>query len=238
MSRELTSKLVRTTRIGGIIGFWINYGVSLNLPSGFSQWFTPFAVQLIPSCLFAIMIPLVVRESPRWLIQRGKRDRAIANLCYLRKLDPSHPYLIEEVNAITLQVETDVASIVRLEQPCYWLGNNLILSHSGRRLHGSYQGDLHELAPVPPITTDHDALHVAERHRYQVRHISSKLKHFIDMQFAALSTTTRPHSSALSVSSAQTLRYLLQAYSVSSSQSAPSSGLSGGSTSTAVAQSS
>lgn len=133
-------------QIGGIIGvsnpilsfkcrvaaeycvqFWINYGVSLNLPSGFSQWFTPFAVQLIPSCLFAIMIPLVVRESPRWLIQRGKRDRAIANLCYLRKLDPSHPYLIEEVNAITLQVETDVASIVRLEQPCHRLSNKLTI---------------------------------------------------------------------------------------------------------------
>ena len=98
------------------VQFWINYGVSLNLPSGFSQWFTPFAVQLIPSCLFAIMIPIVVRESPRWLIQRGKRDRAIANLCYLRKLDPSHPYLIEEVNAITLQVEADVAAIVSIFQ--------------------------------------------------------------------------------------------------------------------------
>jgi len=98
-------------QIGGIVGFWINYGVSENLPSGHKQWLIPFAVQLIPGGLFAIGIPLVIKESPRWLISRGRRDEAVRNLCYMRKLEPAHPYIIEEVNMIDLQIEHDRTAV-------------------------------------------------------------------------------------------------------------------------------
>ncbi|GAA6024948.1 hypothetical protein JCM10207_001443 [Rhodosporidiobolus poonsookiae] len=98
-------------QIGGLVGFWINYGVSQNLPSGTVQWLTPFAVQLIPGGLFLLGIPFFVRESPRWLITRGKRDQAIKNLCWIRGLDASDSYIINEVNEIDVQVEHDRTAV-------------------------------------------------------------------------------------------------------------------------------
>ena len=71
----------------------------------------PFAVQLIPGGLFAIGIPFFVKESPRWLISRGRRDEAIKNLCYLRKLEYNDPYMVQEVNDIDLQVENDRTAV-------------------------------------------------------------------------------------------------------------------------------
>jgi len=98
-------------QIGGIVGFWINYGIAQHIPSSRKQWLIPFAVQLIPGGLFAIGVPLIIRESPRWLITRGRRDEAIRNLCYIRKLDPTHPYIIEEVNMIDIQIEHDTTAV-------------------------------------------------------------------------------------------------------------------------------
>jgi hypothetical protein len=57
----------------------INYGVSKGLPSSHKQWLIPFAIQLVPAGMFFLGI-WYIRESPRWLMGRNKRDEAIANL--------------------------------------------------------------------------------------------------------------------------------------------------------------
>ncbi|BGP44069.1 hypothetical protein JCM10449v2_008126 [Rhodotorula kratochvilovae] len=98
-------------QIGGLVGFWINYGVSENIAPGTTQWLIPFAVQLIPGGLFAVGIPFFVRESPRWLIARGKRDEALKNLCFIRNLSPEDPYIINEVNEIDIQAEHDRTAV-------------------------------------------------------------------------------------------------------------------------------
>ncbi|KAM0754727.1 quinate permease [Meredithblackwellia eburnea MCA 4105] len=98
-------------QIGGIVGFWINYGINLHIAPSHKQWIIPFAVQLVPGGLFAIGIPIFIRESPRWLITRGRREEAIANLSYMRKLDANHPYLIEEVNMIDIQIQHDITAV-------------------------------------------------------------------------------------------------------------------------------
>ena len=51
---------------GTCIGFWINYGVKINMPEGTAQWMTPFAIQLIPGGLL-IFGMFFMPESPRWV---------------------------------------------------------------------------------------------------------------------------------------------------------------------------
>jgi len=93
-------------QIGGLVGFWINYGLTETMEPSHTQWLIPFAVQLIPAgCL--LIGAIWMKESPRWLFANGKREEAMANLCWIRKLSPDDLYIIEEVAAIDLQIEHD-----------------------------------------------------------------------------------------------------------------------------------
>ncbi|PHH85638.1 hypothetical protein CDD83_140 [Cordyceps sp. RAO-2017] len=86
-------------QVGGLVGFWISYGVERTMAPGRAQWLTPFAVQLIPGGLLlagAALIP----ESPRWLFSRGERQRATDILCWLRGLDRGDAYMVEEIRRI------------------------------------------------------------------------------------------------------------------------------------------
>jgi hypothetical protein len=70
----------------------------------------PFAVQLIPAGLLLIG-GVFIRESPRWLFSRGRREEAIKNLCWIRQLPESDIYMIEEINAIDQALEEQRATI-------------------------------------------------------------------------------------------------------------------------------
>lgn len=68
-------------------------------PTKSISWRIPVAVQLIPSGLFAIGT-LFMRESPSWLLRKGRDEEAMRNLCYLRKLSPDDTYILEEVGMV------------------------------------------------------------------------------------------------------------------------------------------
>ncbi|KAF2803845.1 quinate permease [Mytilinidion resinicola] len=91
-------------QIGGLVGFWINYGISEHLAPSHTQWLIPFAVQLIPAGLL-LFGSMWIRESPRWLLTKGRREEALKNLCWIRNLPADDLYLIEEVAAIDAGLE-------------------------------------------------------------------------------------------------------------------------------------
>ncbi|KAJ8110858.1 hypothetical protein OPT61_g6404 [Boeremia exigua] len=93
-------------QIGGLVGFWINYGLVETMAPSTSQWMIPFAVQLIPAGLLLIGA-VWLRESPRWQFARGDRERAVKDLCWIRNLDSTHPYMVEEIAAIDAEIEHD-----------------------------------------------------------------------------------------------------------------------------------
>ncbi|GJD03104.1 quinate permease [Colletotrichum higginsianum] len=104
-------------QIGGMVGFWINYGVEAHVPSGHTQWIIPFAVQLIPSGLL-LLGSMWIRESPRWLFLKDHRKEAMENLCWIRQLEPNDIYIQEEIAAIDKIYETQKATVgVGLWQP-------------------------------------------------------------------------------------------------------------------------
>ena len=97
-------------QIGGLVGFWINYGVSETMAPSHEQWIIPFAVQLIPAGLL-MAGAFLIRESPRWLFSRGRREEGIRNLAWLRKLDEDHVYLQEEIFFIDSAIEQQKATV-------------------------------------------------------------------------------------------------------------------------------
>lgn len=97
-------------QMGGLVGFWINYGIAETLAPSHSQWLIPFAVQLIPAGLLFIGA-FWIKESPRWLFEKGKREQAMRNLCWIRKLEPTDLYIVEEVAYIDASIESFKAKV-------------------------------------------------------------------------------------------------------------------------------
>ncbi|KAM4054353.1 major facilitator superfamily protein [Hirsutella rhossiliensis] len=86
-------------QVGGLAGFWINYGVDATISPGRKQWRIPFAVQLIPGGLLLIGA-LFIPESPRWLFSIGRRRQATEILCWVRGLDRDDAYVVHEIGQI------------------------------------------------------------------------------------------------------------------------------------------
>jgi len=97
-------------QIGGLVGFWINYGLTETMAPSHKQWIIPFAVQLIPAGLLFIG-SFWLRESPRWLLSKNKRTEAVKNLCWIRKLEHDHLYIVEELAFIDSALEETASTI-------------------------------------------------------------------------------------------------------------------------------
>ncbi|KAE8151480.1 general substrate transporter [Aspergillus avenaceus] len=97
-------------QIGGLVGFWINYGVQRHMTPSHEQWIIPFAIQMVPSGML-FFGALWTKESPRWLFLKGRRQEAMANLCWIRQLDDNDIYITEEVAAIDQALEEQIATV-------------------------------------------------------------------------------------------------------------------------------
>lgn len=97
-------------QLGGLVGFWINYGISENQPHNPNAWLIPFAVQLIPGGLL-FLGALWIKESPRWLLSKHRRSDALENLCWIRNLSAEDIYIVEEVAMLDAALEEQAASI-------------------------------------------------------------------------------------------------------------------------------
>ncbi|KAJ3522552.1 hypothetical protein NM208_g12806 [Fusarium decemcellulare] len=89
---------------GLTLAFWINYGCLLHV-KGHAQYIIPLSLQALPAVIlfFGMMF---ANESPRFLAQKDPA-KALTVLAKLRGLSEDHPYVRDEMENISLQLEEE-----------------------------------------------------------------------------------------------------------------------------------
>lgn len=97
-------------QVGSLVGFWINYGITRNLPADSAASFRiPMAVQLVPAAPLLVGGLLLLHESPLWLMRQGRVAEAHQSLVGLRHLPVDHPYVQQDMAAIEARLEEETA---------------------------------------------------------------------------------------------------------------------------------
>ncbi|KAL1408787.1 hypothetical protein Q8F55_005600 [Vanrija albida] len=94
---QLTGFFEVMYQAGALVGFWINFGINTHMDvTSTKSWKIPMAVQLIPGGLLGIGT-FFLKESPAFLLRKGRDDEALAILSWIRKLPSDDQYIQEEV---------------------------------------------------------------------------------------------------------------------------------------------
>ncbi|EMD89340.1 hypothetical protein COCC4DRAFT_138114 [Bipolaris maydis ATCC 48331] len=93
--------------IGSTFAYWLGYGVNLHMPSETKQWRVPVSIQLIPGG-FMLLGLFFLKESPRWLMSKGRHEEAVESLCFIRCDTPDSPELQQELAEIRAAVEEEL----------------------------------------------------------------------------------------------------------------------------------
>jgi MFS family permease len=93
--------------IGSTFAYWLDYGVQLHIPVSTMQWRLPVAIQLIPGGFMLIGL-FFLKESPRWLMSKGRHEEAVRSLAFIRCEYPDSPKLQRELAEIRAAVEEEL----------------------------------------------------------------------------------------------------------------------------------
>ncbi|RJE18878.1 MFS quinate transporter, partial [Aspergillus sclerotialis] len=106
----LTNFFAGAVYLGVMVAYFANWGCSENISDySRSQWVIPQSIHI----MFAGVIFLAswgIPESPRFLIMKGKHEKALKNLCTLRKLPADHPSITSEILDVRDQLEREQES--------------------------------------------------------------------------------------------------------------------------------
>lgn len=93
--------------IGSTFAYWLDYGVSLHIPTSTRQWRIPVAIQIIPGGLMLIGL-FFLKESPRWLMKQGRHEEAAISLAHVRCETTSSPAIVQELAEIRASIEEEL----------------------------------------------------------------------------------------------------------------------------------
>jgi len=86
--------------LGIMLTYLTHYGTAINISSNKNlQWIIPTSLKIIIGGLL-FLGSLFCKESPRWLMKIGSKEKAILNLSKIRNLNPLHSYIQNEINDI------------------------------------------------------------------------------------------------------------------------------------------
>lgn len=93
--------------IGSTFAYWLDYGVSLHIPISTKQWRVPVAIQLIPGGIMLAGL-FFLKESPRWLMKKGRHEAAAQSLAHIRCESVDSPEVIKEIAEIRAAIEEEL----------------------------------------------------------------------------------------------------------------------------------
>jgi MFS family permease len=91
-----------------LLASWIVYGTFIGYPNTSSkQWRIPLGIQIVPAAVLGALI-LLFPESPRWLIQHGKKEQGLKNLAQLHAYgNEQYPWVHAEYSQIEEQIRME-----------------------------------------------------------------------------------------------------------------------------------
>jgi MFS family permease len=92
--------------LGIMVAYFANWGCAMNMDDTYNRWGVPTSVHLMFAGIILIL-SFFQLESPRHLIQVGKREEALRVLCKFRGLPADHPYVLEEISAIDVSFQEE-----------------------------------------------------------------------------------------------------------------------------------
>ncbi|KAL4892997.1 general substrate transporter [Aspergillus ambiguus] len=96
--------------LGIMMAYFANWGAQLHMGDSFSRWAVPTSVHLMFAGIILILTCFQL-ESPRHLVRVGQREKALETLCKFRGLPPTHPYVVDEINAIDASFREEEATL-------------------------------------------------------------------------------------------------------------------------------
>lgn len=93
--------------IGALTAAWINYGMIHNYLGTALQWRFPLGFQMAPAVPL-LFVTLILPESPRWLMLKGREDEALVTLAKLHaRGDTSDPFVLGEFHEMQAKIREE-----------------------------------------------------------------------------------------------------------------------------------
>lgn len=94
--------------LGIVLAYFANYGAHLHISdNSYDQWLVPTSLHLMFSGLIFIL-SFFQSESPRYLITKGKREKATMVMARLRQQSPESDYITREISEIQASYEHEL----------------------------------------------------------------------------------------------------------------------------------
>lgn len=96
--------------IGAFVASWIGYGVTKNNLGTALQWRLPLGFQMVPAVPL-LFVTLVLPESPRWLMIKGREEESLTVLAQLHSNGDVHdPLVLGEFHEMREKVREEAAT--------------------------------------------------------------------------------------------------------------------------------
>ncbi|EXJ95292.1 hypothetical protein A1O1_00412 [Capronia coronata CBS 617.96] len=93
--------------VGSVVAAWISWGTFVDIKNNSGQWRIPLGLQLLPAIFLAGLI-FLFPESPRWLMDHGKREKALKTLAQLHSHgDEQDPWVVAEYEQIQSSIDLE-----------------------------------------------------------------------------------------------------------------------------------